>query len=131
MIVNIDKSKLSDAPYRPDRKDAFNFEDDDLVAQTILELTHGLPSSILMSGYRGVGKTSFANRVTEGLADNFLCVTINLAKYEGYPALIKRLIRGLYLSYEPTSVKTKDKTADQLKFEKEFDAESSLSFELL
>lgn len=120
MIVNIDKSKLSDAPYRPERKDAFTFEDNDLVAQTILELTHGLPSSVLVSGYRGVGKTSFVNRVTAALADDFLCVTINLAKYEGYPALIKRLIRGLYLAYEPTIVKTQDKTADQLKFEKEF-----------
>lgn len=120
MIVNIDKSKLSDAPYRPDRKDAFTFEDDDLVAQTILELTHGLPSSVLVSGYRGVGKTSFVNRVTEGLADDFLCVTINLAKYEGYPGLIKRLIRGLYLAYEPAMVQEQDKASDHVKFEKEF-----------
>ena len=48
-------------------------------------------------------------------------MTINLAKYEGYPGLIKRLIRGLYLAYEPAMVKTQDKTADQLKFEREFE----------
>jgi Cdc6-like AAA superfamily ATPase len=120
LIVHIDKSKLSDAPYRPDRKEAFTFEDNDLVAQTVLELTHGLPSSVLVSGYRGVGKTSFVNRVTEGLADDFLCVTVNLAKYEGYPGLIKRLIRGLYLAYEPGMVNNQNKTDDQLKFEQEF-----------
>ncbi|HEY4195938.1 MAG TPA: ATP-binding protein, partial [Mucilaginibacter sp.] len=120
MIVNIDKSKLSDAPYRSDRKDGFTFEDNDLVDQTVLELTHGMPSSVLVSGYRGVGKTSFVNRVTEILGDDFLCVTINLAKYEGYPVLIKRLIRALYLAYAPANANTAEKTEGQVKFDSEF-----------
>jgi Cdc6-like AAA superfamily ATPase len=120
LIVNIDKSRLSDAPYRADRKDAFTFEDNGLVDQTVLELTHGLPSSVLVSGYRGVGKTSFVNRVAEKLGDDFLCVTLILAKYEGYPALIKKLIRALYLGYEPRLAAAQEKNEEQVKFAREF-----------
>jgi Fe-S cluster biosynthesis and repair protein YggX len=54
----------------------------------------------LISGYRGVGKTSFVNRIAEKLSAEFICININLAKYDGYSALIKKLIRELYMQFE-------------------------------
>ena len=100
MIVNIDKSKLTDSPYSPDRKQSFLFEDDDVIDQITLELKHASPSSFLVSGYRGVGKTSFVNRIFEKLSTEFISININLAKYDGYSTLIKNLIRQLYLQFE-------------------------------
>jgi Cdc6-like AAA superfamily ATPase len=120
LIVNIDKTKLSDAPYRSDRKNAFAFEDNELVEQIVLELTHGMPSSFLVSGYRGVGKTSFVNRVIEKLGAEFICVTINLAKYDGYPVLLKKMIRALYLAYEAREPSDSPKTKEGLQFDQEF-----------
>lgn len=99
MIVNIDSSKLTDSPYSADRKGSFLIESNDSVEQVVLELKYAAPSSFLISGYRGVGKTSFVNRIKEQVDKEFICVSINLAKYDGYPTLVKKLIRELYLQF--------------------------------
>jgi predicted AAA+ superfamily ATPase len=98
--VNIDKSKLTDSPYSTERKAAFLFEEDEIFEQVILELKYANPSSFLVSGYRGVGKTSFINRIAEYLKSDFICANINIAKYDGYPRIVKKLIRQLYFQYD-------------------------------
>ena len=44
-------------------------------------------------------KTSFINRIQERLNSNFIKLNISLSKYEGYPILLKKLIRHLYIEY--------------------------------
>jgi Cdc6-like AAA superfamily ATPase len=100
LILNIDSSKLTEAPYTADRKKSFLIENNDDIDQVVLELRHASPSSFLISGYRGVGKTSFANRIAEQLNKDFIYVNINVAKYNGYPTLIKKLIRELYTKFD-------------------------------
>lgn len=119
--IKINQSHLTDAPYSESSKEAFYFESDDhIVDQLILSINHARPSAYLISGYRGTGKTSLLNRVFVGLKDSHLCVTINLARYDGYPRLIKNLIRQLYLKYE-ASPASKNK----------INAEMSKQFQLL
>lgn len=119
MDINIDSKKLTDSPYGTNNKFAFSFDDDEKVAQIVLELKYGAPSAFLLSGYRGVGKTSFVNRVIESVGDDFVCIHLNLAKYEGYPVLLKKLIRALYLAYE-TRLVLKQPSEDNREFINEF-----------
>ena len=55
MKIYIDLKKINDAPI--DKNDISNemFKDETLVN----ELIHGNPTTYLVSGYRGVGKTSY------------------------------------------------------------------------
>lgn len=99
MKIPIDITKLTDSPYSPKLKDSFLFEDSDLVEGFVHELNNARPSTFLVSGYRGVGKTSFVNRIQERLNSNFLKINISLSKYEGYPTLVKKLVRHLYIEY--------------------------------
>lgn len=58
----VDISKLTDAPY--DESSKFPFEFADSVVQSFaLEILHGPPTCYLISGYRGVGKSSFVRKV--------------------------------------------------------------------
>ena len=88
------------------------FEDDDNIEQLVQELRKAHPSSFLISGYRGVGKTSFINRIKERTEDTAIFVNISLSKYEGYPTLIKKLIRQLYISYREANIKTPNDLLD-------------------
>jgi Cdc6-like AAA superfamily ATPase len=110
MKIPIEISKLTDSPYSPKLKESFLFEDSDIVEGFIHELNNAKPSTFLVSGYRGVGKTSFVNRIQEKLDTSFININISLSKYEGYPSLIKKLIRHLYLEYY------KLEKADNVKF---------------
>lgn len=100
MKIYIDISKLIDSPYSKDNLNFTTIEVNPLVEQMAIELEIANPSSFLVSGYRGVGKTSLIVQIFEKLPDNFLTVHINLAKYDGYQRLMKKIIRELYLQYE-------------------------------
>ena len=100
MKVPIVITRLTDSPYSAESKDSFLLEDEDSVNQLVLELKNARPSSFLISGYRGVGKTSFVNRVREKLTEDTVLINISLAKYDGYKVLVKQIIRQLYLSFQ-------------------------------
>jgi hypothetical protein len=70
----------------PHGKIDFLIEDEYVVNQLVADLKYANLSSYLISGYHGVGKTSFVNDVTE-LSDEFIIVHINLAKYDNYSIL--------------------------------------------
>ncbi|WP_257658747.1 RagB/SusD family nutrient uptake outer membrane protein [Parapedobacter lycopersici] len=110
MDIKINTENLIDSPYSESKKSAFVFEDDEFLEQIIQELKNAHPSVFLVSGYRGVGKTSFVVRVAEHLKADHIFASINVAKYEGYPHLVKRLIRQLYLSFDAY---TKKQNVDQ------------------
>ncbi len=99
MKIKIDINKLTDSPYSEKTKKLFTFDDTNKINQTVSELKNAHPASFLISGYRGVGKTSFINRVKENFP-NSLFVQINLSTYNGYSILLKKIIRQLYLNFE-------------------------------
>ncbi|MBX2906471.1 MAG: ATP-binding protein [Taibaiella sp.] len=99
MKIKIDSAKLTDAPYSAEIAEAFLFDDSEELQQILLELNNARPGSYLVSGYRGSGKTSFINRITERV-NGFLVVEINIAKSIAYPNLIKKIIRQLFLRYQ-------------------------------
>ncbi|HEX8195607.1 MAG TPA: ATP-binding protein [Pyrinomonadaceae bacterium] len=103
MKVKVATSKLTDSPYSTEFADAFLFEDSDAITQFKLALKDGHPSSFLVSGYRGAGKTSLVNKVKELLKQETLFISLSLAKYESYPVLLKKLIRQLYLGFVKTT----------------------------
>ncbi len=112
MKIPIIISKLTDSPYREDLKDSFLIEEDDPVIQLVTELNNAHPSSFLISGYRGVGKTSFVNRVKEKLEKKTIFVNVSLAKYDGYKILLKKVIRQLYISYQELEIKELEDSKD-------------------
>lgn len=122
MKIPILISKLTDSPYCEDLKDSFLIDEDDAVKQLVLELNNARPSSFLISGYRGVGKTSFVNRVEEKLEKKKIFVSVSLAKYDGYKVLLKKVIRQLYISYEELEIA-------ELEESKELNAKFSLLYE--
>jgi len=101
--VKIIVSKLTDSPYSAEFGDAFLFEDNDAITQFKLALKDGHPSSFLVSGYRGAGKTSLVNKVKELLKQETLFISLSLAKYDSYAVLLKKLIRQLYLGFTETA----------------------------
>lgn len=117
MHLKIDSRKLTDSPFSESNKSAFIFDDDELLNSVVIEITHARPSSFLISGYRGVGKTSFINRIFQKVGNDSISANINLAKYEGYPRLIKKLIRHLFISFEASNLNSKVSDTD---LQKEF-----------
>jgi AAA+ ATPase superfamily predicted ATPase len=108
--IKIDSTKLTDAPYSVGTADAFEFDDEAILEQFLLELEHARPGSYLLSGYRGSGKTSFINRIVARLS-NHLIVELNISKSITYPTLLKKIIRQLYLQFE--QYKGKEKVSDK------------------
>ena len=119
--IKINTENLIDSPYSESKKSAFIFEDNELLEQIVQELKNAHPSVFLISGYRGVGKTSFVTRVAEEFKADHLFASINVAKYEGYPHLVKRLIRQLYLSFDTHPTKQNIDTTLKIEFELLYD----------
>lgn len=118
MKLKVDISKLTESPYSPETKSAFHFGDDERMKSISLELLNAPPSCFLISGYRGVGKTSFVNRVIENVKSNTVCASLNLAKYDGYPRLVKKLIRELFINFHQVDndlIKSDEKLFDDFK----------------
>lgn len=99
MNVSVNSQYLTDAPYSPETKEGFLFDDQVQLEQFAQELCHGHAGAYLISGYRGSGKTSFVNRLKEQLQE-VVFVEVNISKPVAYPILLKRIIRQLFLQYE-------------------------------
>lgn len=91
---------MVDSPYSASTKEAFVFDDAHSITQLVQELQVANSSTFLVAGYRGVGKTSFVKRLAETLIKTHICAVLNVAKYVSYQALVKRLIRELYLQFK-------------------------------
>lgn len=105
MKIEINISKITDSPYSPELKDSFLIEDNEPVNRLVRELNIAHPSTFLVSGYRGAGKTSFINQVIEVIGNDTIHVNLSLAKFDGYSTLVKKLVRQLHLSFENSSRK--------------------------
>ncbi|MBL0742631.1 ATP-binding protein [Chryseolinea lacunae] len=97
--IPIDYKKLTDSPYSRANQSFFNFSKAD-THDFVHDLVHGNPTCYLISGYRGVGKSSFIKKLEEeakGKSTNSLFVYLNFAKHEPKSILLRKLIRNFYL----------------------------------
>ncbi|RDE34152.1 ATP-binding protein [Parageobacillus thermoglucosidasius] len=105
MEILINHRVISDSPYNGDNEDIFVFDDEELISQIKQEIINGTPTCFLVSGYRGVGKTSFIRRVEQDIKkenSKVVFIKLNVAKYESYSLLLRKIIREVYLSISET-----------------------------
>lgn len=124
MKIKINHNLLTDSPYSEDTKGLFinpGYE----ARELILDIKFGQPTCYLISGYRGVGKSSFVRMVEEGIKDEektteskknsdekkreTVFIHCNFSKYKQRSYVLRNLIRGLYL------VLSKDNTFKTIK----------------
>ena len=116
MEIKVNYKMLTDSPYEDGNKEnrkIFSFENcQDDIDNIVNDLIYGCPSCYLISGYRGAGKSSFIKRVESVLEEErkkinpenesvfkySLFIHTNFSKYEEQSFLLRKLIRGLYLS---------------------------------
>ncbi|MGG0847888.1 P-loop NTPase fold protein [Peribacillus simplex] len=113
----IDHRKISDAPYAFSENPHFEFELKEIFDQVLQDILNGNPTCCLVSGYRGVGKTSFINKIEEisSNENNKICfVKVNLPKYDGYNQVLRKLIRSIYLTISDKGLKISSETLDFL-----------------
>lgn len=98
--VEIKHNLLSETPFENDN-DSFLFENTNIINQMVQEVDHGSPTSYLISGYRGSGKTSFIKKVEQNLTNiesKALFIKLDFPKYENYSLLLRKIIREVYLT---------------------------------
>lgn len=99
MKIKIDVNKIND--YRSLEKVIINRKNIDMIKQHAL---NGKKSSYLISGYRGVGKTTLVKQLEKDLNESnneellYLFVYMNVNNYEGQSIFLRNLIRQIYLS---------------------------------
>lgn len=102
MKILINHKLISDAPYKEDNEGFFVFDNTEDIEQIKREILHGTSTCYLVSGYRGVGKTSFISKVEHEInkedISRGIFIKINTPKYESYSFLLRKIIRGIYLS---------------------------------
>lgn len=55
------------------------------------------PSSVLLTGYKGVGKSSFVQTALSLIEDDLLVCSIQIPRFEGSGVLFRKIIRSIYL----------------------------------
>lgn len=130
MEISINRRALSDAPYHEGNEGICTFDQTE-VNNFVHELIYGNQTCYLVSGYRGVGKTSFINKVRELVEkesqvliykDNKRKVDLDnkkpetyhpvfvytsFAKYNSKTAFLRQMIRSLFLAFEEKKVNSK------------------------
>ena len=109
MKIEIDYKKITDSPYRKDENSFFSFTDTE-VAEFVSLISKMNESSYYVSGYRGVGKTSFISKVEEELSklNGYIFIHVPIAKYDKYEILIRSFIRQFYCQFVENKLCEKD-----------------------
>jgi len=100
MRLEIDYTKITDAPYKKDTDSFFSFTK--IEVQSLVDLISKMnESSYYLSGYRGVGKTSFIKKVEEELTkiNGFVFIHVPVSKYDKYEILIRSFIRQFHIQF--------------------------------
>ena len=97
MEVLIDHKKVKNSPC----KEIFS-ENRGSILQIKQQIVNGNPICILVSGYRGTGKTSLVCQIKEEFKEvhNVLFVNLSINKFEENTTILRRLVRNIYLSYK-------------------------------
>src|SRR5687767_4348027 len=112
MEFEINASNLFDSPYTKEMNSIFTF-DDVVLADLANDICYGNPTCYLVSGYRGVGKSSFIKKLECKIDEKLLSeeklskkhvlfVYTSFAKYQSQSYLIRKLIRELFLKISST-----------------------------
>lgn len=72
MEILINHRAISDSPYNGRNENIFVSDGGELISQIKQEIINGTPTCFLVSGYRGVGKTSFIQRVEQDIKKKIL-----------------------------------------------------------
>ena len=99
MKILINHKKIINSPFN----DSINTEDEDTINQLEKQLLNGNNSSLLVSGYRGSGKTSLICKLEKRLNDNkdskkIVFINLELTKYENHTMILRKIIREIYLT---------------------------------
>lgn len=100
MRLEIDYTKITDSPYKSDSESFFSFTK--IEVESFVNIISKMnESSYYLSGYRGVGKTSFIKKVEEELAklDDFIFIHVPISKYDKFEILIRSFIRQFYFQF--------------------------------
>lgn len=98
MKVKVDSKKISSSTNKKDT-DNSDIAVDEIKEQLIQQLLFGNNSCLLISGYRGTGKTTLIKKLEEEIQEkDYIFVHLNLSKYEGYSLILRKLIREIYLT---------------------------------
>lgn len=95
--ISVDHRKISESPIVSDGKVKFAFNSTS--GLLVDDLNNGTPTTYLISGYRGSGKTSFIKNLEfeiQSKSKKTLFVYLNFAKFESRSILLRKLIRGFY-----------------------------------
>ncbi|MGR6898710.1 P-loop NTPase fold protein [Rummeliibacillus sp. BSL5] len=107
MKLLIDIKKIKDAPV-----EATHFSDSENFTNLKNDLIYGNPSTYLISGYRGVGKTSFINALKKEVVSELkklendnnnnlverkkIFINLNIGKYSSFANILRNIIREIY-----------------------------------
>lgn len=96
MKISINHQLITNSPYENDASRTKN----EIILQLKQQIVNGNPTCVLVSGYRGTGKTTLIYNLEKELKDcpKVLFVHLNFNKYEKYTLVLRRLIREVYLS---------------------------------
>ncbi len=106
MRINLKPKLLFDSPFCGEEKEeAYYIFERSKLEELKYEILNGNPSCFLVSGYRGVGKTSFLRKVEKEITDDksngkVVFVHTSFARYNDQTHLLRKLIRELYLSLD-------------------------------
>ncbi|WP_400162879.1 P-loop NTPase fold protein [Brevibacillus sp. TJ4] len=107
MKILIDHLKLTDAPYDHD-SDFYINSDEEVTNRLTKELINVKSTCILVSGYRGSGKTSFINRIGKKIlesSENIVIVKLNISKFEPLSYTLRKMIRESFLAIPEEKLK--------------------------
>lgn len=131
LLIRIDLKKINDSLTPKEYLE----ESPETYEKLRNHVLHFEESSILISGYRGVGKTTMIqmledsitttigrgdgiekNNPKESLLDGktVLCIHMNMDRYDTYPNFIRNLSRELFISYKKTNKDTKTDDSELL-----------------
>ncbi|WP_394884291.1 ATP-binding protein [Clostridium butyricum] len=116
MKIKINSKKISHCPNNIISETNVGTEKIQSINQLKQQIVNGNSSCILISGYRGVGKTTFVRMIEKQMdKKQVLFIPINLSKYESYSFILRKLIRKIYLNFSEIQKERKNKNEDLIK----------------
>lgn len=96
MLIEVNHKKITDSPYCISSDNNYVTNHDYEIEQSTQEILLGNPTSYLISGYRGSGKTSLIKKIEEKLSGKVFFAYCNFSKYENHEIVLRKLIRSLF-----------------------------------
>lgn len=99
MKLEVEYKLISNSPFDYTKGDSF-FTFTQIEVDSLLNCIQNLNEGCyFISGYRGVGKTSFIKKIEQSLKSNqeYVFIHVTIARHENFEVLIRRFIRQFYI----------------------------------